>query len=125
LPVPVSFITDYREFYSSDERFQQLVDDHPSTETCPKNHPRQTDGAFCSVCGERFKVDKVIESLLNDFVDQLSLTDFLKQKLINEFSAKDVRSVLALTETDLQIADYIGPVRARQIVNAAEEYISG
>lgn len=118
-------IADYREFYASDSRFDQLVADHPSTDTCPNNHRRQTDGAFCPICGERFKVDKVIETLLDDPVERLSLTDFLKSKLQNDFLANDIRGVLKLTPTRLQTAWMIGPVRARQIVNAAEEYISG
>lgn len=118
-------IADYREFYASDSRFDQLVSDYPSTDTCPNNHPRQTDGAFCPICGERFKVDKVIETLLNDPVERLSLTEFLTSKLRIDFLANDIRSVLNLTPTKLQTAWMIGPVRARQIVNAAEEYISG
>ena len=118
-------IADYREFYASDSRFDQLVADHPSTDTCPNNHRRQIDGAFCPICGERFKVDKVIETLRDDSVERLSLTDFLKSKLRDDFLAKDIRSVLKLTPTRLQTAWMIGPVRARQIVNAAEEYISG
>lgn len=118
-------IADYREFYTSDSRFSQLVDDYPSTEVCPNNHPRQTDGSFCPVCGERFAVDKVIDRLLNDGSDKLLLTPFLKKTVIREFKANTVRDVLALTETELQRARGIGPVRARLIVNAAEEYISG
>jgi hypothetical protein len=118
-------IADYREFYASDPRFEQLVSDYPSSATCPNNHVRQTDGAFCPICGQRFKVDKVIETLLNDPVGRLSLTEFLKSKLHNDFSANDIRSVLKLTPTKLQTAWMIGPVRARQIINAAEEYISG
>jgi hypothetical protein len=118
-------IADYREFYASDSRFNQLVSDYPSTDTCPNNHPRQTDGAFCPICGERFKVDQVIETLLDDPVERLSLTEFLTSKLQIDFLANDIRSVLSLTPTKLQTARMIGPVRARQIVNAAEEYISG
>ena len=115
----------YREFSATDQRFNQLVSDYPSTDICPNKHPRQTEGAFCPICGERFKIDKVIEILLNDSVDRLSLTEFLKNKLKTEFLSNDVRSVLKLTPTELQTAKKIGPVRARQIINAAEEYISG
>jgi hypothetical protein len=116
---------DYREFYTSDSRFSQLVKDYPSTEACPNNHPRESDGPFCPMCGERFTIDKVIEKLLDDSVDTLALTKFLKNKLTNEIKAETIRSVLSSTETDLQKARYIGPVRSRIIMNAAEEYISG
>ena len=118
-------IADYREFYASDSRFNQLVSDYPSTDICPNKHPRQTEGAFCPICGERFKVDKVIETLLADPVERLSLTKFLRFKLRSDFLANDIRSVLMLTPTKLQTARMIGPIRAQQIVNAAEEYISG
>lgn len=116
---------DYREFYTSDARFSQLVQDHPSLEFCPNNHPRQSDGHYCPICGERFSVDKVIERLLDDPSEKLLLSSFLKGKLKSELNALSIRSVLTHTETDLQKVKFIGPVRARQIVNAAEEYISG
>lgn len=118
-------VADYREFYATDERFAQLVDQHPSTETCPNGHPRRTDGPFCPICGSRFAVDKVIEDLLQDSVDKLALTDFLKNKLRDDFQATTVRVAIGLTESDLQQARFIGPVRSRVIVNATEEYISG
>jgi len=118
-------IADYREFYASDARFTQLLTDHPEQENCPNGHPRQTEGAYCAVCGIRFDVDKVLARLLNDPVSRLSLSDFLRRKLSDDFQATTIRDVLRLTETDLQTAYLIGPVRSRRIVNAAEEYISG
>jgi len=118
-------ITDYREFYASDHRFKLLVDNHQDLETCPNQHPRQVDGAFCPICGARFEVDGVITKLLEDSLDKLGITSFLKRKLKDEFNAKTIRDVLGLTESDLQQASRIGPKRSRMIVNAAEEYISG
>jgi hypothetical protein len=118
-------IADYREFYTADPRFGQLVEEHKQEETCPNGHPRRVDGAFCSVCGARFAVDKVIERLLEDSVSKLGLTSFLENKLLREFSADRIRNVLSLTESRLQEAKWIGPIRSRVIVNAAEEYISG
>lgn len=118
-------LTDYREFYSSDSRFEQLLTDYPSNEKCPNNHPRQADGMFCPVCGARFAIDKVIERLLDDKMEMLSLTTFQMEKLRSNFGAIKVRDVIGLTESELQSVKWIGPIRARQIVNAAEEYISG
>jgi len=118
-------IADYREFYASDDRFAQLVNDHPSRETCPNGHIRKNDGAFCPNCGKKFAVDRVIVSLLEDPVEKLFLTDFLKKKLVQDFHAKAIRDALNLTESQLQSAVWIGPVRAKLIANATEEYISG
>ncbi len=118
-------LTDYREFYASDERFQKLITDHPSKETCPSGHQRQIDGAYCPICGKRFEIDQVIESLLNDPPDKLSITNFLIQKVIQHFQVKTIKDVLHLTESQLQEVSGIGPIRARIITNAAEEYISG
>ena len=118
-------ITDYREFYASDSRFKLLIDNYQDLETCPNQHPRQVDGPFCPICGARFEVDRVIEKLLEDPLENLGVTSFLKRKLKDEFNAQTIRDVLALTESDLQQASRIGPIRSRMIVNAAEEYISG
>jgi DNA polymerase III delta prime subunit len=118
-------ITDYREFYATDPRFEQLIDSYQEQETCSNGHPRQVDGAFCPVCGSRFEADRVIAKLLEDELDKLTITSFLKSKLIDDFKAQTIRDVLELTESDLQKANLIGPIRSRTIVNAAEEYISG
>ena len=122
--IKILSLTDYREFYSSDDRFSELVNDYPDQQTCPNGHIRQTEGNFCPICGERFKMDHVIESLLNDSIDNLSLSDFLYSK-VREFGALTVRDVLNLTESRLQEAYRIGPKRSRQIINVAEEYITG
>lgn len=118
-------LVEYREFYASDDKFNELVKDHPSTESCPNGHPRNADGDFCPVCGLRFHVDKVINALLNDSLNNLPISRFLKGKLSEHFEAINIRDVLNLTESKLQEAYQIGPVRARLISNAAEEYISG
>jgi DNA polymerase III delta prime subunit len=118
-------ISDYREFYSSDSRFERLIDNYQEQESCINGHPRQVDGAFCPLCGAKFEVDTVIIKLLEDSPEKLSITSFLKRKLQDEFQAQTIRDVLELTESDLQRANRIGPIRSRIIVNAAEEYISG
>ena len=117
-------IADYREFYESDDRFINIVNDHPDKQTCPNGHIRQAEGNFCPVCGAKFKIDPVIENLLSDSINNLLLSEFLISKII-EFRASTVRDVLNLTESRLQEAYRIGPKRARQIINAAEEYITG
>ena len=117
-------LTDYREFYESDDRFSKLVNDHPDKETCPNGHIRQTEGNFCPICGKQFKIDRVIEALLNDSIVNLLISDFLKSKA-KECGALTVRDVLDLTESRLQEVYRIGPKRSRQIINAAEEYITG
>jgi len=116
--------TDYREFYASDPRFQQLIEDHQTAECCPSGHRRQVDGVFCPICGARFATDHLVERLLNAAAEELELSDFLRAK-VAATGATTVREVLALTETRLQDEKWIGPKRARLILNAAEEYISG
>lgn len=123
--IKILSLADYREFYGSDPRFQELIDNHQETDRCPNEHPRESDGPFCPTCGARFPVDNVIVQLLDDPVGKLALTDFLKRKLTEDFNAGTIRAVLSLTESDLQTARMIGPKRSRMIVNAAEEYISG
>lgn len=118
-------IADYREFYATDIRFSELVTNHPSLETCPNGHVRQADGNYCPTCGAKFTIDHIVGSLLDDSINNLSLSQFLRRSLSKEFNAQTVRDVLNLTETTLQKADLIGPKRSRQIINAAEEYISG
>lgn len=118
-------IADYREFYESDPRFNDLISDHPTNEICENGHPRVTEGPFCPLCGGKFAQDSIIQILLKDPIDKLSLTTFLLNKLTQEFKVKTVENVLTLTESDLQKIKWIGPIRARIIVNAAEEYITG
>lgn len=115
---------DYREFYASDQRFQQLIDDHQTAESCPNGHRRQVDGTFCPVCGLRFATDHLVELLLNASIDELAFSEWLRAK-VAATGAITVRAVLALTETRLQDEKGIGPKRARLILNTAEEYISG
>jgi hypothetical protein len=118
-------IADYREFYANDARFAGLAEDYPQREMCPNNHPRQTEGAFCPVCGERFAETNVVKQLLDAPVQNLAISEFLLSTLRDKAKATTIRNVMSLTETDLQRYPYIGPVRSRIIVNAAEEYVSG
>lgn len=118
-------LTDYREFYASDDRFEELVASHPNTESCPNGHPRKADGAFCPVCGQKFSPDKIVDKLLSDPVTNLDLTPFLIETLTSKLSANVVGDVLRLTESQIRTAKWIGGIRAREIINAAEEYISG
>ena len=118
-------LTDYREFYASDKRFDEIINAHPEVETCPNGHERKVDGPFCPVCGKEFEVDSVIKTLLGDKIDKLSLTVWLKNKLSTDFHCSFVSDTLKLTEEDLKTAHMIGDVRARLIRNAAEEYITG
>ncbi|WP_419788310.1 hypothetical protein [Pseudodesulfovibrio sp.] len=118
-------IADYREFYASDDRFQQLVDENPAQESCPNGHLRNADGDFCPICGARFTINEVLKDLLNDPIQVLPMSDFLNERVYTVFSAETVGDVLKLTESQLQQAHMIGPVRSRMIINIAEEYISG
>lgn len=118
-------LTDYREFYASDPRFTQLVSDYPAQEVCPNGHPRQADGDFCPICGTKFELSPVLQELLNDSIEVLRLSKFLRDKITKAFAVQTVGDLLKLTESDLRRAYQIGPVRSRMLINIAEEYISG
>jgi DNA-directed RNA polymerase alpha subunit len=61
-------------------------------------------------------------------IDRLDLSDFQKESLAS-VQLDTIGSVLQASEADLQKANYVGPVRARQIMNTAQaavlEYLSG
>ncbi|KRA68678.1 hypothetical protein YA62_011035 [Agrobacterium sp. LC34] len=116
---------DYREFYASDQRFTELLDQHPGQDICPNGHIKETEGQFCPVCGEKFAENPVISLLLDRSVINLSLSTFLKGKLTNDLKIQTIRELLRKGDADLRAASMIGPVRARQMLNAAEEFISG
>jgi hypothetical protein len=123
--IKILSLADYREFYSSDDRFAQLVADHPSQDKCPNGHVREVGGSFCNICGSKFEIDKVIRALLADPLDDLALSQFLRDTLHNAFHIQTVGDVLSMTESKLREAMWIGPKRSRIMMNAAEEYISG
>ena len=71
---------------------------------------------------------ELIKSQLGRSADQLELTQFARGKL-KELGFDTVEKILAASETDFQRAKWVGPVRARQMMNAATaavmEYLSG
>lgn len=72
--------------------------------------------------------NQLLEKQLAKSVNELELTYFLRSKL-QELGVNTVREVLLSSELDLQAVKGIGPVRSRQMMNAATvavlEYISG
>ncbi|BET47649.1 hypothetical protein RGQ21_26310 [Kitasatospora aureofaciens] len=78
------------------------------------------------------KMDEVqrdfIKSQLDRSVDLLDLTDHAKRKC-KELGFNTVGKILAASETNLQEARYVGPVRSRRVMNKATaavmEYLSG
>jgi hypothetical protein len=71
---------------------------------------------------------ELIRSQLGRSVDQLDLTAFARGKL-KELGFDTVEKILGASETDFQRAKWVGPVRSRQMMNAATaavmEYLSG
>jgi hypothetical protein len=78
------------------------------------------------------KMDEVrqefIKSQLDRTVDELDMTAFARKKL-KELGFDTVGKILAVSESDLQEAKYVGTVRSRRMMNVATaavmEYLSG
>ncbi len=92
------------------------------------NHASYTD--LTKEVGDFQETDllDVLRTQLGRGVDVLDITDFQREKLA-ELELGTVGGVLQSSEADLQRAYYIGPIRARQMMNSASasvlEYLSG
>ena len=73
-------------------------------------------------------INKAYRARLRESIDKLDLTRFQRKKLI-ELGLLTIGNVLAATEVYFMKASYVGPIRARQIRNAAVaavlEYLTG
>lgn len=118
-------LTDYREFSSSDSQiveYSQKIKE--GGDLCGKcGEEVALDAKFCSHCGTRIERTSLISKLLDDSIDQISISYGIAQR-VKEYYPK-VGDLLQATKADLMEIDYIGPIRSRIIKNAVEEYISG
>lgn len=84
--------------------------------------------AFISPDNEKTSVSDALRTRLSKSIEELDLTDWQKEKL-RELGLLRIKDVLAAPDDVLQRAYYVGPVRSRQMKNAAEtsvmEYLSG
>lgn len=79
--------------------------------------------SFGSVCGHKIVVTSVISALLEESVDELSISDRLIERVRPKFAT--VGSVVQAKRNELMTIPYIKDVRSRIIKNAADEFISG
>jgi len=118
-------LTDYREFSSSDPQLETyhraLKDAQDQCSHC--SAPLGPNVKFCSECGTKVEVTKIIGSLLEEPVAALSISDKLKNRVCPHFAL--VGNVVQATREEVMRIPYIKEVRSRIIKNAADEFISG
>lgn len=118
-------LTDYREFSSSDGQIQTYLNSLllPSDACSACSAPLPQNAKFCSECGNPVTATSIVSSLLEESVDELSISDKLKARVRPKFST--VGSVVQATRHELMSIPYIKDVRSRIIKNSADEFISG
>jgi len=118
-------LTDYREFSSADSQIQNYLSSlllH--TQTCAECSATLLPNArFCSEFGHAVSATPIVSSLLEESVEELSISDRLKKRIQPKFST--VGSVVQAKRSELMVIPYIKDVRSRIIKNAADEFISG
>lgn len=118
-------LTDYREFSSSDPQIKTYLDSLllPS-ETCPGcSAPLPSNAKFCSECGTKITATSIVSTLLEEPIDELSISERLKDRVRPKFST--VGAIVQAKRAELMQVPYIKDVRSRIIKNAADEFISG
>ncbi len=118
-------LTDYREFSSADSQIQNYLSSRLlHTQTCAECSATLLPNArFCSECGHAVSATPIVSSLLEESVEELSISDRLKKRIQPKFST--VGSVVQAKRSELMVIPYIKDVRSRIIKNAADEFISG
>lgn len=119
-------LTDYREFSATDITLESYVDELNTVgDSCPHCSAQLVPNAkFCAQCGSKVaETSSVIAGLLEDGIDELSISGRLKNRIRPRFPK--VGHVVQASRDELMAVDYIKDVRSRIIKNAADEYISG
>ncbi|KZS46453.1 hypothetical protein AWU65_11270 [Paenibacillus glucanolyticus] len=119
---------DYREFYSTDQTFEELVQVHNDSLPPCTNCGRERENpqhAGCPYCMVPYSKDSILPSLLDDDIDKLAIPQIVLRSVKVDGRYKKVKDILFTTLEQLQSVYLIGPVRSRILRNAAEEYISG
>jgi len=118
-------LTDYREFSSSDAQIKTYLDSLlANDDACPScSTPLPQNAKFCSECGHKIVVTSIVSALLEESVDELSISSRLIDRIRPKFS--NVGSVVQAKRNELMTIPYIKDVRSRIIKNAADEFISG
>jgi hypothetical protein len=118
-------LTDYREFSATDVQIEtylrelQEAGDHCAkcTAAIPPN------AKFCPECGNKLETTSIIGPLLDEYVDALSLSRALCERVRPQFPR--VGDVVQASREEIMRIKWIKEVRSRIIKNAADEFISG
>lgn len=119
---------DYREFYATDQTFDELVKAHKETLAPCTNCGRDRENpqhAGCPYCMQPYPKDSILPSLLEEPINILPLPKYILGLITENGKFTTIKDVLFSTLEDLQTIHGIGFVRSRMIRNAAEEHISG
>ena len=118
-------LTDYREFSDTDSNIEKyLASLAASSDQCSHcGHALSPKDKFCPECGHQIEAKGIISSLLDEPVDELSLSHRLKDRVRPSFPR--VGDVVQARREELMRIKFIKEVRSRIIKNAAEEFISG
>lgn len=119
---------DYREFYATDQTFDELVTVHNDSLPPCTNCGRERENpqhAGCPYCMHPYPKDNILPSLLDDHIHKLAIPHIVLRSVNVDGRYQTVKDILFTTLEQLQTIYNIGPVRSRILRNAAEEYISG
>ncbi len=96
----------------------------PQCQSCGAE--RQNSSArFCSNCGAQLKSSSTYEALVQQDISVLPISVRLQRRIREHSRIRKVRDILIDSNREqLRGIKYIGEVRARYIVGAAEEYVS-
>jgi hypothetical protein len=118
-------LTDYREFSATDPQIETYLRTlKEAADHCPTCSAVLPPSAkFCSECGSKIESRPIITGLLDEQIDELSISDRLKDRVRPKFPR--VGDIVQARRDDLKTIPYIKEVRSRIIKNAADEFISG
>ncbi len=118
-------LTDYREFSSADTQIKTYLDSLlvPTAMCSSCSAPLAQNAKFCSECGHPVPAIAIVSTLLEESVDELSISSRLKHRVKPKFAT--VGAVVQAKRSELMELPYIKDVRSRIIKNAADEFISG
>lgn len=96
----------------------------PNCQTCGAE--RASEGAkFCQSCGSQLKNSSLYEQLISRDISSLPLSKTIITRIKANSSIKTVKDIIMdVDRSKLRSIPYIGPIRASQIVNYAEEYLA-
>lgn len=88
--------------------------------------PRVSEHArFCSNCGTALQSESIFESLVNQDISELPLTELRVEKIKAHSKIRTIKDILMDSENrELRKVPRIGPIWAERIASYAEEFIA-